>query len=241
MKTLMVLMLTVLLMATMALTTATAQDWVHTATLTRHSEGVRSVAFARNRLVSASAHQLNVWYADSFHFLSTQTFISEIFSVSHRKQWWEAACGSDDAQIWLVDTEDAATAGFLSAFEYDGNNRDEYFYSVAYRPDGKRLAAGEDESRIHIFYTDHINGNRRHLRTMRGHTDSVYSVAWSPDVGRWRVGVVMARCGCGIPITVSISQSSEDTRMMSTVWHSVPMGGCWRVSVGVRPSSSCGT
>ena len=186
MKTLTVLTLTVLLMATMALTTATAQDWVHTATLTRHSDDVRAVAFSSGGdkyLASASKNgTLRIWDGDDFSYRgriqTLTTSPTELYSLAIRPGWYEVAVGLNASFIRLNNSKDLERGSFL---RYRGDGDNEYFYSVAYRPDGERLAAGEDEGRIHIFYTDHQNGNRRHLRTLRGHTGAVYSVAWSPD------------------------------------------------------------
>ena len=183
MKTLTVLTLTVLLMATMALTTATAQDWVHTTTLTRHSDDVRAVAFSSGGdeyLASASQNGiLRIWDGDDFSYRGRVSASStRHYSLAIRPGWYEVAVGSNNSRVMLNNSKEL---GRVTTLRYRGNNEDEYFYSVAYRPDGDRLAAGDDENRIHIFYTDHQNGNRRHLRTLRGHTSDVYSVAWSPD------------------------------------------------------------
>ena len=183
MKTLTVLTLTVLLMATMALTTATAQDWVHTATLTRHSGDVTSVAFsaAGSRLASTSKDRTTrIWDGSSFSHLGRLGVGSdwEVYSLAIRPGWHEVAVGLSKGTIQLNNSN---RLEWITDLRYRGDGDNEYFYSVAYRPDGDRLAAGDDESRIHIFYTDHQNGNRRHLRTLRGHTSSVMSVAWSPD------------------------------------------------------------
>ena len=186
MKTLTVLTLTVLLMATMALTTATAQDWVHTTTLTRHSDDVMAVEFSGGGdkyLASASKNgYLRIWDGDDFSYRKRIGILNAVpatlYSAAIRPGWYEVAVGLDGARIQLNNPK---SGGAITTLRYTGDGENEYFYSVAYRPDGDRLAAGDDESRIHIFYTDHQNGNRRHLRTLRGHTSSVYSVAWSPD------------------------------------------------------------
>ena len=186
MKTLAVLTLTVLFMATMALTTVTAQDWVHTTTLTRHSGDVMSVAFSPSGdkyLASASKNgTLRIWDGNNFshrtHVGIFNAAQATLYSLAIRPGWYEVAVGLDGGRIQL---DNSNTGGAITTLRYRDNNEDEYFYSVAYRPDGDRLAAGDDEHRIHIFYTDHQNGNRRHLRTLRGHTASVNSVAWSPD------------------------------------------------------------
>ena len=186
MKRGMVLMLTVLLMATMALTTATAQDWVHTATLTRASNDVYSVAFSdsgANQLASGGRDPwVRIWHGTNFNYqraynYEQHSYDTNCYSLAFRNGWYELALGLGKSSVVLVNTKTGSTVRTLV---YTGDDRNEYFPSVAYRPDGDRLAAGEDEGRIHIFYTDHQNGRRRHLRTMRGHTDSVRSVAWSP-------------------------------------------------------------
>ena len=183
MKTLTVLTLTVLLMATMALTTATAQDWVHTTTLTQPSTDVRAVAFDYDVLASGDLHKnLRLWHGGNFSYLGRykdNSSSSTLYSLAIRPGWWEVAVGLDGARIRLI--RHNAPPGPITTLRYRGDGDNEYFLSVAYRPDGNRLAAGDDESRVHIFYTDHQNGNRRHLRSARGHTGSVNSVAWSPD------------------------------------------------------------
>ena len=186
MKTLTVLTLTVLLMATMALTTATAQDWVHTTTLTRHSDDVVSVEFSGGGdkyLASASQNgYLRIWDGDDFSYRKRIGIFNAVpatlYSAAIRPGWFEVATGLDGARIQLNNPK---SGGAITTLRYTGDDDNEYFLSVAYRPDGDRLAAGDDESRIHIFYTDHQNGNRRHLRSARGHTGPVNSVAWSPD------------------------------------------------------------
>ena len=186
MKTLTVLTLTVLLMATMALTTATAQDWVHTTTLTRHSDDVRAVEFSRGGdkyLASASSNgYLRIWDGDDFSYRKRIGILNAVpatlYSAAIRPGWYEVAVGLDRDRIQLNNPK---SGGAITTLRYRGGGDDEYFLSVAYSPDGDRLAAGDDESRIHIFYTDHQNGNRRHLRNRLGHTGDVHSVAWSPD------------------------------------------------------------
>ena len=180
MKTLAVLTLTVLFMATMALTTVTAQDWVHTTTLTRHSGDVRSVAFSRTGKQLASAgrdNYIRIWHGTNFSHQRWIRYTSRsVYSVAFRPGWYEIGVGLDDSSVRYIDTLDGDR---VDSTTYRGDNGNELFYSVAFRPDGKRLAAGDDENRIHIFYTE--NQDRKYLRTMRGHTSSVNSVAWSPD------------------------------------------------------------
>ncbi len=56
--------------------------------------------------------------------------------------------------------------------------------SVAWSPDGKRLATGSDDQTAKVW--DAASG--KELLTLRGHAGSVYSVAWSPDGKRLATG-----------------------------------------------------
>ena len=58
--------------------------------------------------------------------------------------------------------------------------------SVAFSPEGKRLASGSGDSTVRVW--DATSGQE--LATFRGHTGHVWSVAFSPDgkrleLGRW--------------------------------------------------------
>ncbi|MDE0022359.1 MAG: hypothetical protein OXT69_13405, partial [Candidatus Poribacteria bacterium] len=50
-------------------------------------------------------------------------------------------------------------------------------YSLAYSPDGSRLASGGVDGTVRIWNAE--TGDL--IRTLEGHTDWVRSVAWSPD------------------------------------------------------------
>ena len=175
MKTSTVLILTVLLMATMALTTATAQDWVHTATLTRHSGDVTSITFqyaGTSRFISGSSDKtVRVW-GGNFAYQRRVTTPNEIRSVAMRPSHFGFCAGSTEGGI--VRSWDPRDGDRFSSYRSGGSD---YFLSLAYRPDGERLAGGSDENNIFIWDGD----SRQRLRTMRGHTSDVYSVAWSPD------------------------------------------------------------
>ena len=61
----------------------------------------------------------------------------------------------------------------------------DYVQSIAFSPDGKRLASGSDDQTLRIW--DIASGAC--LQTIHAHTDNTYGVAWSPD------GQVIATCG----------------------------------------------
>jgi WD40 repeat protein len=49
--------------------------------------------------------------------------------------------------------------------------------SLAFRPDGKRLASAGNDAVIRVWDV----AQRRPVLTLRGHTDAIYTVAFSPD------------------------------------------------------------
>ena len=174
MKKLMVLTLTVLLMATMALTTANAQDWVHTATLTRHSDYVTSIVFQYDgtpRFISGSRdNTIRVW-GGNFAYQRRVTAPNSVYSVAMCPRHFRFAAGHGGPRVLSWDPRDGDRFS-----DYRTGSLD-YLLSIAYRPDGERLAGGSDENNIFIWDGD----SRQLLRTLRGHTDYVNSVAWSPD------------------------------------------------------------
>jgi WD domain, G-beta repeat len=63
-------------------------------------------------------------------------------------------------------------------------NHNDAIFSVAFSPDGKRLAAGSHDGTVKLW--DASTGEE--LRTLKGHSDSVRSVAFSPDGKRLATG-----------------------------------------------------
>jgi WD40 repeat protein len=59
-----------------------------------------------------------------------------------------------------------------------------YVFSVAWRPDGKRLATGSDDNTAKVW--DAETGEE--FLSLSGHHDWVVSVAWSPDGKRLATG-----------------------------------------------------
>ena len=248
MKTLTVLTLTVLLMATMALTTVTAQDWVHTATLARASDGVDELAFSdsgANQLASGGRDPwVRIWHGTNFNYQRAYNYeqrgYRRCYSLAFRNGWYELAIGLNKSAVVFLNTKTGSTVRTLF---YEGDNRNEDFRSAAYRPDGKRLAAGDEESRIHIFYTDHQNGRVRYLRTMRGHTRPVAAVAWHPDgrtlaSGSWDGTVRLWNPENGVNFAILRGHTdsvrsvafSPDGRMLASVSRGSPFVILWNVN-----------
>ena len=176
MKKLTVLTLTLALIAAMAVTTATAQQYVHTDTLTGHTNWVGGIAFKDNGTLISGAvdYTLRAW------------------NVTTGTQRWQQDVGNSvfDVALPSHDPNFIAYGGAVNfkirmRYSNDGDWRGEVsghtsrVLSLAFKPNSYLLASGSDDRTVRIW--DVGNSNRRLVRTLRGHTSSVTSVAWSPD------------------------------------------------------------
>ena len=184
MKTLMLLTLTLVLMAAMAVTNANAQQWVHTDTLRGHTGSVTGIAFKDNEtLISGSADTtLRAWdVTTGTQLWSKKSRLERDDGVAIRS----VATAPPPNGLHLV----AYSSGVIEIRHSDdgrwsglsgsgpGSHR-----SIAFRPDGRRLAAENSFSQYVIFiFSTHVGVSPRLRHTLRGHTDDVRSVAWSPD------------------------------------------------------------
>ena len=182
-----ILLLTLLVASALWLTTANAaQEWVPQKTL-QFGATVWSIAFSdsgANQLAvgtsyNDSTYNVEIFEISNFNKVNKKDFTEDsggnnIYALAMRKGWYEVAVGCrDDLSFY-----NSKSGSVIQVFRNAARNI-EY---LDYRPDGKRLAiATTVDATIQIWYTDHKNGNRRRLRTLRGHTGSVYSVAWSPN------------------------------------------------------------
>ena len=177
MKTLTLLTLTLVLMAAMAVTTANAQQYVHTDTLTGHTGWVGEIAFKDNEtLISGSYHStLRAWDVTT----GTQRWEQDVGNVvnaaalpSHDPDFI-AYGGQDNFDIRMRYSEDGDWRG-----QVEGHT--DNVWSLAFKPNSYLLASGSFDNTIRIWNVGDRD-NLRHVRTLRGHTDDVWSVAWSPD------------------------------------------------------------
>ena len=165
--------------------TPAADEWVLHKTITKPGDNVTSIAFSPtgSRLVvgtryNSTAYNVQVYNGNTFEYIHGKDYTDsgqrdEVYAVAYRQGWYEAAIGGRFRKIYFYNTLRNSTLYTLSM---PIEIRD-----LAYRPDGKRLAACGYNNDVYIVYTDHQNGTRRLLRTLRAHTDSVYAIAWNPD------------------------------------------------------------
>ena len=177
MKSLTVFILTLVLIAAMAVTTATAQQYVHTDTLTGHTNGVFGIAFKDNgTLISGSIdNTLRAWNVSTGRQRWQQDVGNRVLTValpSHDPNFI-AYGGSGNHDIRMRYSNDGDWRGSVEG--HTGT-----VYCLAFKPNSYLLASGSHDNTIRIWDVSD-NTNLRHVRTLRGHTGGVYSVAWSPD------------------------------------------------------------
>ena len=177
MKTLTLLTLTLVLTVAMALTPATAQQYVHTDTLTGHTSYVLDIVFKDNGTLISGGNDdtLRAW------------------DVTTGTQRWEQGVGNS---VWAValpshDPHFIAYGGSTNhnirmRYSDDGDWRGEVsghtvaVTSLAFKPNSYLLASGSQDNTVRIWDV-RDRDNLRHVRTLREHTDDVDWVAWSPD------------------------------------------------------------
>ena len=181
MKRGMVLFLTLVLMAAMAVTNADAQQYVHTDTLTGHRSSPR-IAFKDNgTLISGSGdHILRAW------------------DVATGRQRWSKGVGDGILTVALPSHDPFFVAyselnknegGYYNIFMRYSDDGDwraavightSVVVCLAFKPNSYLLASGSQDNTVRLWDMRERD-NLRHVRTLRGHTDRVTSVAWSPD------------------------------------------------------------
>ena len=175
--TLVAVLLTLLLTTAMAVTTATAQQYVHTDTLIGHTNVIFGIAFKDNAtLISGSDDStLRAWNVSTGTQRWEQDVGNPVFAValpSHNPHFI-AYGGFGNNKIRMRYSDDGDWRGSV-----EGHT--DSIHSLAFKPNSYLLASGSSDYTVRIWDVSD-NTNLRHVRTLRGHTDEVRSVAWSPD------------------------------------------------------------
>ena len=178
MKKLMVLTLTLVLTAAMAVTTANAQQYVHTDTLTGHTNNVLDIAFKDNgTLIGAGFDRtLRAWDVTTGRQRWEKDVGDYIMAVAlplHDPDFIAYGGGDSNVDIRMRYSNDGDWRGQVEGHKLRVS-------SLAFKPNSYLLASGSHDNTIRIWDV-RDRDNLRHVRTLRGHTGWVESVAWSPD------------------------------------------------------------
>ena len=178
MKRGMVLFLTLVLMAAMAVMNADAQQYVHTDTLTGHTSKVLGIVFKDNgTLISGSAdNTLRAWNVTTGTQRWQQnvgSYVEAVALPSHDPHFIAYVGGDHNRDIRMRYSEDGDWRGSVSGHT-------DPVFSLAFKPNSYLLASGSKDNTVRIWDVGD-NNNLRHVRTLGGHTGIVWSVAWSPD------------------------------------------------------------
>jgi RNA polymerase sigma factor (sigma-70 family) len=150
-------------------------------TLRGHTLGVSSVAFApdKRRLASASADgTVKVWdITTGKELLTLRGHDKQVWCVAFNPKRDELASGGADGTVKIWDLDEGKEVLTFTGHSHPGSS----VHSLAFSPDGKRLASGNGSpgGPISVLLWDAATGKVE--RTLPGYTGMVSSLAFSAD------------------------------------------------------------
>ena len=148
------------------------------ATLTGHTDYVRSIAFSPDgkRVAAAGGApqlfgEIRIWDVQSHQLLKSMRGHKDcIYSIAWSPDGKLIASGSYDRMVKLWDTQNGKELGNLQ-------DHIDAVFAVAFSPDGKRLASASQDRTVKIW---DVAGGKR-LYTLNDASDGLTSLAWSPS------------------------------------------------------------
>ena len=169
MKKINIFTLTLLVLSTISLQTAFAQD-----TLEGHTGSVLSVSFSPDGTTLASGSgdgTVKLWDVETHTNIATlEAHERSVLSVSFSPDGTTLASGSGDGTVKLWDVASHENITTLQGHTYAVN-------SASFSPDGTTLASGSDDDTVKLWDV----ASHENIATLQGHTYAVNSVSFSPD------------------------------------------------------------